>query len=94
MINIFRYSLNMSGLDKYDFTNSVSVISSTLSSLLACSICQTKLSSSSVWQSGQCNHSLCADCHSSISGHTCPGKVIEIVNPPCVVTFPFFCFSI
>ena len=77
----------MSSLDKYDFTNSVSVISSTLTSLLSCSICQTKLSSSSVWQSGQCDHSLCTDCHSSISGHTCPGQVIESTSPPSVVTF-------
>ena len=60
-------------LDQYDFTNSISVITETFTSLLSCSLCSSRLSSTTVFQSGQCPHLFCAECHLTISGETCPG---------------------
>jgi len=62
----------MSVLEQYDFSNSVSVITETLSSLLSCSLCKAELSSSTAWESDRCSHQLCSDCHHSTTGHQCP----------------------
>ena len=64
---------DMSSLDQYDFTNSISVITETFTSLLSCSLCSSRMSSTTVFESGQCPHLFCAECHLTISGETCPG---------------------
>ena len=63
----------MSSLDQYDFTNSLSVITETFTSLLSCSLCSSRLSTTTVFQSGHCSHLFCSDCQQTISGETCPG---------------------
>ena len=62
-----------SSLDQYNFTNSLSVITETFTSLLSCSLCSSRLSSTTVFRSGQCPHLFCAECQLTISGETCPG---------------------
>ena len=58
-------------LDKYDFTNSLSVIRGSLTRLLSCSVCLTVCETA--WESDQCSHQLCSTCHEDIRSQTCPG---------------------
>ena len=78
-----KLKIEMSLLDQYTFSQSLSVLSSpSLVSLLSCSLCSQSLSTTTTLSSGRCPHAICQDCIMTHPGGNCPVEGCTIPAHP------------